>query len=207
MKIATYLGLVVALAGLIAVGAPTVQGQQEQTSGDQQQVTQSSDDSNQTARPRPPRGRAGDQAGQRGEGRGFREGRGGGGADRMARWREDMIARYQDTLEISDEEWKVVKPLLEKVVEKQFSQRMRMFRRGGGRGGPGGGGDQPAEVQALSDTLDKANATPEEIKAKMAALREARKKEEAETQKAREDLRKVCTVKQEAKLVLSGVLD
>jgi hypothetical protein len=41
----------------------------------------------------------------------------------------------------------------------------------------------------------------------MKAVRDARKKNEEALRKAREDLRKVLTMRQEAKLVLAGILD
>jgi len=67
--------------------------------------------------------------------------------------------------------------------------------------------EESAESKALQEVLDSSTATPEEIQAKLTAFREARKKKEAELQAAREELRKVLTVRQEAILVLLGTLD
>jgi septal ring factor EnvC (AmiA/AmiB activator) len=77
-----------------------------------------------------------------------------------------------------------------------------------GPGGPGGmfGASSP-EAESLRTTLDSANASNDEIKAKLAAYREAQKKNEAALQAAREKLRAVLTVRQEAQLVLAGVLE
>ncbi|MCX8036630.1 MAG: hypothetical protein N3D11_06185 [Candidatus Sumerlaeia bacterium] len=105
-----------------------------------------------------------------------------------------------------------------------------------GRGGPGGpgrpggdrgpgappGGDQPGqdrgrrggmfgqpdpEIEALSKTLEDPNASKETIAANLKALRDARAKREAELKAAREKLRAVLTLRQEALLVLGGLLD
>jgi outer membrane murein-binding lipoprotein Lpp len=81
---------------------------------------------------------------------------------------------------------------------------------GGGRGQRGGGqmgGGATAEAQALRTTLQNENAAPAELQAKLSALREQRKKAQAELTQAREDLRKVLTLRQEATLVLMNVLE
>ncbi|MCX7012663.1 MAG: hypothetical protein NTW86_08905 [Candidatus Sumerlaeota bacterium] len=77
------------------------------------------------------------------------------------------------------------------------------------RGGPGGdrGRPQSPEVDALRQTLESTTATPEEIKAKLEALRKARTAKEDALKKSRNALREVLTVKQEAQLVLMGILD
>jgi len=80
-------------------------------------------------------------------------------------------------------------------------------------GGPGGErpvgfrAEQSAESQALQEVLDSSTSSAEEIQGKLTAFRDARKKKEAELQTAREELRKVLTVRQEAILVLLGTLD
>ena len=50
------------------------------------------------------------------------------------------------------------------------------------------------------------NASKDELKAKLAKYREARKDKEAKLAKAQEDLKKVLSVKQEAAAVLMGLL-
>jgi hypothetical protein len=163
-----------------------------------------------------------------GEGRqtGAREGRRGPGdrgdrGDRMGgrfdpeRMREMMVERLREPLDVTDAEWNAIKPLVADVVEKQSAER-RMgsrFGRMGRRGGPGGdrGPEVAAEDQSpaeqLETVLEKENASAEEIKAKLKALRDARKKAEEELKQAREKLRQVLTVRQEARLVLMGMLD
>ncbi len=64
-----------------------------------------------------------------------------------------------------------------------------------------------AERDALRTALENEGASPEELKAKMAAVREIQKKSQAELAEAREDLKKVLTVRQEAALVSFGLLD
>jgi len=85
------------------------------------------------------------------------------------------------------------------------------------RGGPGGdrgrpdsgmsGRTQSPEVEALSKALEDTNAKPDDIKAKLDALRKARAAKEDALKQAREKLREVLTVKQEAQMVLMGTLD
>jgi Spy/CpxP family protein refolding chaperone len=132
-------------------------------------------------------------------------------------FRQRMAERMKTMLKVSDEEWAVLNPLIEKVQSKQ---REAMGSRFGGFGGRGGdrGGDRggassastrpgAAESQALRTTLENENASPDELKAKLTAVREQRKKSQAELEQAREDLRKVLTVRQEAALVSMGLLE
>ena len=66
-------------------------------------------------------------------------------ADRMAQFRQRMTERMKTALKVNDEEWSVLQPLIEKVVNKQreaFSGGRSMF--GGRRGGDQGGGSQGA---------------------------------------------------------------
>src|SRR5688500_9326351 len=108
-----------------------------------------------------------------------------GGGDR-GNWQERMAGFMKEQLAVNDEEWKVLQPKLQKVMEAR--RDTGAFGSGffGGRGGrDGGGSDQPqsAAVKASSDlrqTLDNKEAKPEEIAAKLKALREAREKAKAD---------------------------
>ena len=99
-------------------------------------------------------------------------------------------------------------------------------RAGGNNGGGGGNGGNTAdanrpeanrqrppgrgptpEAQELMTTLQNDNASTNDIKTKLQALREQRKKSEAELAQSREDLKKVLTLRQEAILVSAGMLD
>ena len=138
--------------------------------------------------------------------------------------RQRMMDRYKEQLEVKDDaEWKLISERIEKVSaarrEVGFGGGGGGFARGG-RGGPGGGGPgggqaaggrgafggQPSpEAEALQKAIE-AKAPADELKSKLAKLREARKVKEANLEKAQEDLRKVLSVRQEAAAVLAGLL-
>lgn len=121
-----------------------------------------------------------------------------------AQMTERFAERIKEDLAFSDEEWKAVKPLVVKVMDARMKANANM---GGLRGRRGG--DQPSAnptADALSKALE-AKAPTEEVKAKLAAYREQQKKNEEELKTAREALRKVLSVNQEAQLVLRGLLD
>jgi hypothetical protein len=144
-------------------------------------------------------------------------------------FRQRMNERLKASLKVTDDEWGIIQPLLEKVTTKQRDASAGRFggfggggrggdRGPGGNGGQGGGGgggndqnraDRPgsAESQALRTALESESTSPEDIKAKLAALREFRKKAAVELATAREDLRKVLSVRQEATLVTMGILE
>jgi hypothetical protein len=118
----------------------------------------------------------------------------------------------------NDTEWSVIKDRLAKVTrlrtETMLSTAMGMM--GGMRRGPnGGGGGFPGfagfgkpdpNVENLQNYVDS-NAPTEQLKNALARLREARKQKQEELAKAQEDLRLVLTMRQEAILVLAGMLD
>jgi len=163
---------------------------------------------------RGPRRMGGDQPGQR------EPGRGPGNFDPAA-MRQRMAERIKDALGVKDDaEWAVLQPRIEKVQSllrdaSGFGGMFGMRRRGpaegpGAAGGPAGVQPQ-SEVakaaQALQDVLDNEQATADQIKAKLTALREAREKAKQELAQAREALRELVTPRQEAQLVLMGILD
>lgn len=156
------------------------------------------------------------QRGQQGPGRMQR----GGGFDRAA-MTERMMGMMQERMGASEEEWKIISPRLSKVMELSQdanSRGMGMFRgmsgRNRGRRGPDTQ-DQQAQnespvqkaIQGLQETLEKENASSDEIKSKLEALRSAREKARQELAKAQQSLREVLTLKQEAQLILMGMLD
>lgn len=147
---------------------------------------------------------------------------------------EEMRARMQERvrelLEVkNDDEWKLISARVEKVQEAQREVRSLsgniglLFSRGGDQGG-GGGGDQGGRTRGPggpggslfggtpnpdSEAFSKAvqnKAPTEELKQRMARVREARKNAEAKYEKAADDLRQVLTVRQEATLVAIGLL-
>jgi hypothetical protein len=143
--------------------------------------------------------------------------------------RQMMEQRMKEMLGATDEEWKVLGPRVMKVQElnRQTSgpgRGMMMFGRGmrGGPGGPGGpGGNQPGgpmgtnrelteteKIQEqLQTLLEDTTSTPDKIKEQLTKLRAAREKDKAELAKAQKSLREVLTLRQEATLVLMGMLD
>ena len=133
------------------------------------------------------------------------------GGDRAEQFRQKMNEFLKTALKASDDEWAVIQPLLEKVQAKQRETIMGRFNFPGGRRGGERAGrpDRPAspEVDALKGALEAEGTSPAEIKARLEAVRAARKKALAELDQAREDLRKVLTQRQEATLVMVGVLE
>jgi hypothetical protein len=115
----------------------------------------------------------------------------------------------------NDEEWTVIQDRLQKVLklkmDAMFSGGAGMFggmRRNGGQGFRGFQGmSQPdPSADSLRNALD--NSAPNaQVKAALDKLRDSRKQKAAELSKAQEDLRSVLTVRQEATLVLGGMLD
>jgi len=133
--------------------------------------------------------------------------------------RQRMMDRYREQIGVkSDEDWKKIEPLIAKVTEAQRAARMGLGAFGGGRGGRGGGananqnanrprigGEPNPDVVALQKAIeDKAPA--EEIQAKLAKVREARKEKEAALAQAQADLRKALSPRQEAGAVLAGLI-
>jgi dynactin complex subunit len=117
---------------------------------------------------------------------------------------EMMMQRLKETLGASDEEWQALEPLVSEVMT---ARRDLMVGRMG-RGRRGGDADTSfPEAAALSEVVEKEGATAEEIQAKLAAFRAAKDKKTEELKQAQEALKKVLTAKQEAALVLRGILD
>jgi hypothetical protein len=146
--------------------------------------------------------------------------RGGRGNFDPAEMRARMMERMREQLEVkNDDEWKLISGRIEKVTEarREMGNNMRFGGRRGGPGGPGGpggqgggrrgfGGEPNPEVEALQKALDS-NASSDEIKSKLTALRKSRKANQAALEKAQEDLRKVLTVRQEASALMMGLIN
>jgi len=149
---------------------------------------------------------------------GRRDDRGGRGFD-PAQFRERMMNRMKEEMGSTDDEWKVLAPKIEKVVTAQRDTRTG-FGGFGGRGGPGDrGGDRGANAgdqqlskvqQAQRDLrtlLENKSASADEIGKKLDAFRKARDAAKAELQAAQKALKEVVTQRQEALLVMSGMLE
>jgi hypothetical protein len=157
-------------------------------------------------------------AGQNG---GRRRGGGGGNFDPAA-FRERQLNNIKEQMGATDQEWNALKPKVEKVMDAQRDAFVRMGGMGGrgagggpGGGGPGAGGgaaNQPeskvAQAQAdLRKVLDNKDAGAPEIDKALKAFRDARDKARADLKAAQKDLQVSVNKKQEAALVLSGLLD
>src|ERR1017187_9516422 len=139
------------------------------------------------------------------------DGGGRGGNFDPAQFQQQMMDRFKERLEMTnDNEWVAVQGLIQKVMDTRratfsgmgFGGRRNNNNGGGdnaGRNGGRGGFNAPPSPEAddLQKALD-AKASPDELKAKLGKLRDARKVKEAALTKAQEALRKVLTVRQEA---------
>ena len=150
-------------------------------------------------------------------------GRGRGGNFDPAQMRERRLNNIKEQLSPTDDEWKVLQPKIGKVMDAQReSFNMRgMFGGGRGRGGNRGGdqaqnNNRPAGQEEtklakaqdeLEKTLENKSAANGDVQAKLKAYRETRDKARADLQAAQKDLKEVCSVRQEAALVLAGVLE
>jgi hypothetical protein len=144
----------------------------------------------------------------------------------MQRMRERMSQAMKERLQATDDEWSVIEPRLTKVTELRmqsgFGGMRGMFGgRDRGPGAPGGAegrdgdSDRPqrelspieTKARALNEVVENKESTPEQIKSAMTELRAARVKQEQEAKAARESLREVLSLRQEATLVTMGLLD
>jgi hypothetical protein len=145
--------------------------------------------------------------------------------------RQRMSERMREQFGVTDDaEWKIIEGKIQKVNEARRAVGGGMGfgamggfggRRGGGdgdradRGGQGNrgggnrfggfGGEPSPEVAELQKAIE-AKASADDIKAKLAKVREARKANEAKLEAAQEDLKKVLSVRQEAVAVMMGLL-
>src|SRR6266567_3775528 len=129
-----------------------------------------------------------------------RRGGGNGGNFDPEQFRQRMMDRYKEALEVkSDDEWKIISERIDKVMTAQREMRLGGFgafggRRGGGNGDApdnGGrrnrfGGEPGPDAQALQKALD-AKASSDELKTKLAKLRAAQKEKEATLASAQEE--------------------
>jgi Spy/CpxP family protein refolding chaperone len=133
-------------------------------------------------------------------------GRRGGGFD-PAQMQERMLNAIKEQMGATDNEWSALKPKIEKVMTLQRETRPMM----GGRGRGGEGAPSPSKVaqaqRELRTLLDNKSASDAEIGAKLMALRDARERARNELQAAQRDLKQGLTPRQEAVLVMAGLLD
>jgi hypothetical protein len=142
-----------------------------------------------------------------------------GGGNGAADFRQRMMDELKKQLGAKDDEWTAMQPLVEKVFAAQMASATRGFGRG--RGGPGGGGGRgqgggsdtqassPVQTAArdLTTALEKQDTPPDQIQAKLVALRAAKAKAKTELEAAQKALQEVLQPRQEAVLVSMGMLD
>jgi DNA-binding transcriptional MerR regulator len=134
-----------------------------------------------------------------------------------AQARQRMLDRLKTELGASDDEMQALSPKLEKVMQLQRDAGGRGgFGRRGGQGGPGGGTTPAPDANAsqvqqkvaeLRTVLENKDAKPDEIKAKLDALRAAKAEAKTQLAAAQQELRGLLTQRQEAVLVENGMLD
>lgn len=154
----------------------------------------------------------GQQRPDRGQDRGERGERGNFDPAQM---RERMLQRYKEQLGATDEEFKVLQPKLEKVMTAQREGRSGGFGfggftgRGGDRGRDRGSENQSAVAKANSElrAAVEANASADELTKRLATLRETRAKAREDLAAAQKELKELVTAKQEAQLVIAGLLE
>jgi hypothetical protein len=155
-----------------------------------------------------------------------------GGPPDQDQMRQMMMDRVQREMGASDDEFQALQSKIEKVIQLKRDADVRPMRPGGGggpdgQGGPGGdqgglvgpqgnGNDGPprpsasavqAAADALHTTMTDKNSTPDDVKAKVDALRQAKTKAKADLLVAQHDLQKSVTPRQEAALVELGLLE
>jgi len=148
---------------------------------------------------------------------GGRGGRGGGGNFDPAQFQQRMNERIKERFGSTDDEWKAIEPLVTKVNDARMAAQAGGMRsmfggrnRGGGQGGDQGnrprfGPEPSAEETALSDAIEK-DASKDDLKAKMAAVRKVKAAKEEELKTAQDNLKKVLTTKQEAVALEMGLV-
>jgi len=122
-------------------------------------------------------------------------------SEQMAQQQQMVFESLRTQLQISDEEWPVVRPRLQAVYD--LVRPVPVF-------GPRNA--QPAtpveqRSRELREVLGNKDAKAEEIKPRLTALRAAKEQARQELVRARESLRQIMTVRQEAVLVLNGLLE
>lgn len=140
-------------------------------------------------------------------------------AQRMQERQQREAERLQDELGATDEEFALLNPRIEKIRTLQ-RERMMAERMGGNdrRGGPGGFFGADVELseqgqalrdaaQSLRESLEDEDASADAIKQALTSLRETRAAMDTQVKAAQEELRGLLTARQEASMVVQGVLE
>jgi len=136
--------------------------------------------------------------------------------ERMAEQSKRNLERQQEAMGMNDDEFEIVGPMIERVQKLVVEQAVGG---GGGRGGMarfmGNMSDMVSEegkkvidaTSKLRELLEDENVGGGDLKPALGALRSARTAHAGALKTAREELRSVLSSKQEAQMVLSGLLD
>jgi hypothetical protein len=121
--------------------------------------------------------------------------------EQMVWQRQRAVEGLKDQLGVSDQEWAVLKPRIQVVHDLVHPAP-----------GPTGKSEAPkteAELRSreLRELLQDPKAPADQIKARLTALRAAKERAVQQLINARQGLRQLLTLRQEAVLVLSGLLD
>jgi hypothetical protein len=165
------------------------------------------------------RGDRGGDRGQRAErperGEGQQRGEGQRGGFDPAQFQERMNQQLKEQLKVDDAEWQVLQPKIEKLTTAQRNARGGMMMGRGGFGDrPGAREGEERQVSELArasrelrEVLDNESASAADVSAKLTAYRAARDKANAELEAARKELTDLLTQRQEAVLVMRGLLE
>ncbi len=121
--------------------------------------------------------------------------------EQMAWQRQQTVEGLKEQLGLSDQEWAVLKPRIQVVYDLVHPAP-----------GPMGKSDAPrteAELRSreLRELLQDQKAPVDQIKARLTALRAAKERAVQQLVNTRQGLRQLLTLRQEALLVLNGLLD
>jgi len=121
--------------------------------------------------------------------------------EQMAWQRQQAVEDLKEQLGLSDQEWSVIKPRLQVVYNLVHPATPMMGR-----------SEQPKteleqRSRELRELLREDAPGADQIKAKLTAFRAAREKANQQLAGARQSLRQVMNLRQEAVLVLNGLLD
>ena len=122
--------------------------------------------------------------------------------------RQRVEARLKESLGVTDEEWKVLQPKIEKLREAQKASQIGYVGHAA-LASFDKGPQSPVAVAAreLQGTLENKSSTPEQIKAKLQALQDAKAKADEEVAAAAAAVKALLNARQEAVMVSQGLLD
>ncbi|MCL5280339.1 MAG: hypothetical protein M1376_10580 [Planctomycetes bacterium] len=121
--------------------------------------------------------------------------------EQMAWQRQQAVEGLKEQLRVSDQEWAVLKPRIQAVYDLVHPAPRPMGKTEAPR--------TEAELRSreLRELLQDQKAPPDQIKARLTALRAAKERAVQQLVNTRQGLRQLLTLRQEALLVLNGLLD